>query len=162
MRLSIIAILISLSAIGYGQDTIPWNGDGDTLVLQDAYYYWPIPIRSDTIKDGERIELRAGNGISLQPVGYISTYEPWNKPYSSSVAELLHLYEHYLLERPTVTRHETDIGDDILLEDCELKSITHRSDGNMWFQTVCVKPEHQKQFPVSASFEGFIKWLKEQ
>lgn len=155
MKISIIAILISLSAIGYGQQGV-YVTRGDTI------YNWPI-INGDTIKNGERIELRAGRGITIMdhggihPVGRVTPYEVWDKPYSSSVAELLELYDKYLAQQITYSRHPDGFFNDC---DIEMKSEEEGINLTMWEE--CVKVSHYKPVPVKSSLEGFIKWLKQQ
>lgn len=185
MRLSIIAILISLSAIGYGQaylhfgkdsfelepgmliidqgntssgsSELYWEPNRDSRIdwvetevinVGDTTYYWPA-VESDTIKQGERLNLIPGNGITIN-------YSP------GTANDLLNLYDRYLLERPTATRHETDISQDIFLEDCNLIEESFKDGIDSWFTTKCINPEHQKEFPVKPTFEGFIKWLRTQ
>jgi len=138
-RISIIAIIVSLSAIAKAQ------AQSDT-----TFYYWPA-VEWDTIEQNDRLNFIAGNGITISVPG----------EYTMEM-KIVDLYDRYLLERPTATRHETDISQDINLEDCNLKEVEHKNGFGMWFETICTNPEHQKEFPVKPTFEGFIKWLRTQ
>lgn len=126
--ISIIAILISLSAIVYGQEVDVTRGY--------TTYYWPA-VEWDTIEQGERLNFVPGNGIEI-------TYSP----FQSTAQDLLNLYDLYYDQIDSVRVHE--------LPSDYAYCLWRVSDEK------CTDPDHYKTIKPRPSFEGFIKWLKQQ
>jgi len=156
-KLSIIAILVSISAMSFGQvveQDLDYDKMKDELTVSigesDTAYYWFWPECGDTIKDGETITITTHDDDFLTTTPYVR---------HQAAMEIINLYDQYLEQRGTRQEHD---GSVMFVSDCNMVEKEHRYGMSVAYSYECTNKEHFKEVKIPATFEGFIKWLRTQ